>query len=164
LNLTIVNVSNNSVSNAQVYLYKTKTDLANTTNAQDVQVSDNNGSVTFQNLGPNVYYFNVYRPSDCSTNIFTANSTGTLNSGQTNKQTVTVNQIGQETFKNTSGTDNYNITINSTPFQTVNANASVTANMIVGTYTIHITPATTGTAKDVVISVTSCQTSTLSFP
>jgi hypothetical protein len=163
LQLTIVNPGNSHVSNASVTLYKSLSDFQNGTNTQDVQISDNNGSVTFQNLGANVYYFNVYRGQDCSTNLLTTTKSATLTSGKVNTQTVIVNQIGEETFKNTS-TDQYSVIIDSSAFQIMSGGASASADLIVGAHTIHIKPVSTGTAKNYPITVTSCQTQTLSFP
>jgi hypothetical protein len=167
LQITVLNAANDAVGGASISIYKTQTDLANNTNIQDIQYTDSRGSATFDNLSPIVYYYNIYRSSDCSNNAFSTSKTGSLSPGQINTVTVHVDQVGQLTFNNTSG-DAYDVTINGTLWRHTAAHSSASMAAKVGTYAVHVKQVTgvTGTAveKDYNPSVTSCGTQTVSFP
>jgi hypothetical protein len=165
--LNLKTVTGDPVPSANVTLYKSQADLANNANIQDVQVTDSRGAAQFDNLGPNVYFYNAYRSTDCATNAFTKTKTNNLNAGQINNETDTLYQIGQVTFKNTSG-DGYDLSVNGKPLGSIAGGISTTANLKMGSYTVHIkqNSGITGAPmeKDIPLSLSACDTKTLSFP
>jgi len=164
LNIQVVDAYNNPIVNAMVTLYQSQYDYNNYTNQYATGYTDGNGNVAFNNINANVYYYSVYRNSDCSSNDFTSYYTSSLNAGVTNNYEVAVNEIGYINFYNNSTSNAFQIYINGVYYYTLSAN-SVLKNVpeLLGNCNIqvqHIDGTDSQTFSEL---VTDCSTTPVSF-